>query len=309
MYNLLHDLLFRFNIEQKGTKCYNKLMGIITNYTSANGELYFHHTVSERTQEPMPLYGPESHRGFEMIYLVEGEVRYFIEGEEYLARTGDLIFVLPNEVHAIRKNDCMRYERVVVYFELNTVREMLALGGIGAEDSFLRMNNTVHRIIPIDLVKKYGIREIMQNIGELDSGYSEFPFQFLSLIMALIAAMNRLFSNESREPMFRVSSDPIVKSAVEFIGEYIAEPITLDSIAEKLHVSKSTLCHRFRSCMNTSVNRYIAIKKIYYAMRLMENGMSATEAASAVGYEHYTTFYHNYKQIIGTSPSIDKKQR
>ncbi|MBQ7294283.1 MAG: helix-turn-helix transcriptional regulator [Clostridia bacterium] len=282
-------------------------MGIITNYSTANGDIYFHHTVSEKTQGTPPLYGPESHRGFEMIYLVEGEVRYFIEGEEYLARTGDLIFILPNEIHALQRSGAMKYERVVVSFEYNTVREMLERCGFCTDKSFLEMKNTVHRIIPIDLVEKYGIKEIMRDIGELDSTYSEFPFKFLSSVMSLIAALNKLFSNESREPVFRVSSDPVVKSAVDFIGEHITEQITLERISERLHVSKSTLCHRFRDSMNTSVNRYVAIKKIYHAMRLMENGMSATEAAAAVGYEHYTTFYHNYKQIIGVSPANDKK--
>lgn len=282
-------------------------MAIISNYSSANGEIYFHHTVSEKTQDTPPLYGPESHRGFEMIYLVEGEVRYFIEGEEYLARTGDLIFILPNEIHALQRSGAMKYERVVVSFEFNTIKEMLDLADLNVEGSLLKMENTVHRIIPIALVEKYGIKEVMQSIGALDSHSSEFPFRFLSCVMELIAALSKLFSHESGEPVFRVSSDATVKNAVDYIGEHITEPMTLDRVADALHVSKSTLCHRFRNYMNTSVNRYIAAKKIYYALRLMESGMSATEASSAVGYEHYTTFYHNYRQIIGSSPSNDRK--
>ena len=253
------------------------------------------------------MYGPESHRGFEIIYLVEGEVRYFIEGEEYLARTGDLIFILPNEIHALQRSGAMRYERVVVSFEFNTIKSMLALADLNVAGSLLKMENTVHRIIPIHLVEKYGIRDIMEDIGVLDSHSPEFSFKFLSCVMALMAALHRLFSNESEEPVFRIASDQVVKNAVDYIGEHITGQITLDEVADALHVSKSTLCHRFREYMNTSVNRYIAAKKIYYAMRLMESGMSATEASSAVGYEHYTTFYHNYKQIIGASPAKDKK--
>ncbi len=282
-------------------------MAIITNYSSTNGDLYFHHTVSEKMQDTPPLYGPESHRGFEMIYLVEGEVRYFIEGDEYLARTGDLIFILPNEIHALQRNGAMKYERVVVSFELNTIKDMLEHGNFSVDSSFLEMKNTVHRIIPVSLVEKYKIKGIMQEIGALQSENPEFPFLFISAIMSLVAALSKLFSNESREPVFKVSSDSIVKGAVAYIGEHVTDRVTLDCIADALHVSKSTLCHRFREYMNISVNRYIAIKKIYYAKRLMENGMSAYEASSSVGYEHYTTFYHNYKQIIGFAPSIGKK--
>lgn len=282
-------------------------MAIISDYYSKNRDLYFHHTVSEKTKDTPPMYGPESHRGFEIIYLVEGEVRYFIEGDEYLARTGDLIFILPNEIHALERSGAMKYERVVVSFEYGTVKSMLAQSDFAVDGTFLEMKNTVHRIIPIDLVEKYGIKEIMRDIGRLDSAASEFPFLFFSNLMSLVAALCKLFSNESREPVFKISSDTTVKNAVDYIGEHITEQMTLDRIADALHVSKSTLCHRFRQCMNTSVNRYIATKKIYRAMRLIESGMSANEAASAVGYEHYTTFYHNYRQIIGALPSNDKK--
>ena len=282
-------------------------MAIITNYSKASGDIYFHHTVSEKTQDTPLLYGPESHRGFEIIYLVEGEVRYFIEGEEYLARTGDMIFVLPDEVHALQRSKDVNYERVVVSFEFNTIKEMLALGGFDVDFSVFRRESSFRRIIPTNLVKKYGIKEIMQEISSLRNSSPDFPFKFLSAIMSLNAALNKLFADESDEPAFKVSSDPVVKGAVDYINEHITEPIALDSIADALHVSKSTLCHRFRSYMNTSVNRYVATKKIYYALRLMESGLSSTEASEAVGYEHYTTFHHNYKQIMGDTPSRGKR--
>ena len=277
------------------------------NYTTQNGNFYFHHTVTYPDSDIPAIYGPESHRWFEIIYLIEGEVSYFIEGEQYLARTGDLIFILPNEIHALQRNVKMRYERVVVSFDFNSINDMLSLGGFDIDENFLDMKNAVHRIIPTRLVEKYNIKDILYDIGSLDVKDKSISYRFLSSILLLVTALNNLFSKESGEPVFLVSADPVVKKAVDYINDRITANITLDEIAEALHVSKSTLCHRFSEYMNTSVNRYIAAKKVYYAMRLIKNGMSATEAATSVGYDHYTTFYHNYKQIIGVSPSVDKK--
>lgn len=282
-------------------------MKISTHYSSKNGSFYFHHTVTEPTSDVSAIYGPESHRWFEIIYLIEGEVQYFIEGEQYLARTGDLIFILPNEIHAIQRNSKMKYERVVVSFDFNVIKDMLDLGGFTVDDSFLEMKNAVHRIIPTRLVEKYGLKDILYGIGNLDVADPAVSYRFVSAVLLLVTGLNNLFSKESSEPVFLVATDPVVKKAVDYINNHVTEQITLDEISEALHVSKSTLCHKFSEYMNTSVNRYIAAKKIYYAMRLIKNGMRATEAAESVGYEHYTTFYHNYKQIIGVSPSIDKK--
>jgi len=140
-------------------------MKISTHYSSKNGSFYFHHTVTEPTSDVSAIYGPESHRWFEIIYLIEGEVQYFIEGEQYLARTGDLIFILPNEIHAIQRNSKMKYERVVVSFDFNVIKDMLDLGGFTVDDSFLEMKNAVHRIIPTRLVEKYGLKDKCIPIG------------------------------------------------------------------------------------------------------------------------------------------------
>jgi methylphosphotriester-DNA--protein-cysteine methyltransferase len=59
--------------------------------------------------------------------------------------------------------------------------------------------------------------------------------------------------------------------------------------------------------MKITINRYIAIKKIHYAAELIRTGVSANEAALAAGYNHYTTFYHNYKQIMGYAPMKNER--
>lgn len=124
----------------------------------------------------------------------------------------------------------------------------------------------------------------------------------MSLIFDLIIRLNNSAA-DTDEVILPISKDPMIKSVIDYIDAHISKPIKLDDIADNLYISKSTLCHKFSNHMNLTINRYAAIKKIHYADELIRGGMSATEAAMATGYNHYTTFYHNYKQIMGVSPT------
>ena len=61
--------------------------------------------------------------------------------------------------------------------------------------------------------------------------------------------------------------------------------------------------------MKISVKQYIINKKLAYAASLMRDGVNATDAAAAVGYDNYSNFYKMYKNVFGTSPRDDSRKR
>ena len=70
------------------------------------------------------IHGPESHRKFEIIYIAQGSVRYNIEDEQYLVREGDIIFVMPNEIHTLVIDRSSVFERILVYFDFELLQKM-----------------------------------------------------------------------------------------------------------------------------------------------------------------------------------------
>lgn len=53
----------------------------------------------------------------------------------------------------------------------------------------------------------------------------------------------------------------------------------------------------------------ITVKKMAPACELSHDGYSAHDAAEAVGYENYTSFFYNFKKTMGFSPiCVGKKQ-
>jgi quercetin dioxygenase-like cupin family protein len=78
---------------------------------------------------------------------MEGEIKYNIEGEEYLVNKGDVLFVSPNEVHSIEVLEGKRYERIVVMFDLEKITQILRVGDMSL-DKELFSNVRGFRVIP-----------------------------------------------------------------------------------------------------------------------------------------------------------------
>lgn len=55
--------------------------------------------------------------------------------------------------------------------------------------------------------------------------------------------------------------------------------------------------------MGLPVNQYITTKRIHWAADLIRSGMSAMDASAKVGYTYYSTFFYNYKKVMGTPPT------
>ena len=278
---------------------------IISKYNSPFDSFFYHHSVSE-DGVIHAKYRRETHDQFEVLYLIDGEVRYHIEGEEYLAKSGDVIFVPPNEVHTLHCESGRRYERIVVLFDLLMLKAALPQNEVVLKNNFFQ-HRAKYRVIPKEVVRKTQISELMYALTSACEQEKYLPIRTLSLVCSLIIELDKVFEMQTERGSVPISTDLIVKRAIEFINANIEKPLKLDEIAAHLYVSKSTLCHKFSRQMHVSINRYMTIKKIYHAASLIKNGMSAVEASMAVGYEYYTTFYHNYKQIIGVSPAETKQ--
>ena len=271
---------------------------ILKHYNSVLDSLFFHHTISQghgkrKTNDRL------SHSQFELVYLIDGEVEYAIEGEEYLAKPGDLLVVAPNAIHVLHSKEGARYERIVLLFDVAFFNRIL---GDAVFESVLKDSRT-HRILPKEIVAQTKIEEIMRAITQTEEKQKYIPLHVLSLVLNLIIEMDKALECTKQTSVAPLHLDAIVKKTVEYVNENIEKPLHLDEIASVLYVSKSTLCHKFTRCMGVSVNQYVTLKKIHYAAGLMKSGLSAAEACAAVGYEHYTTFYHNYKKVMGEAPS------
>lgn len=274
---------------------------ILRQYNTLNDDFYFHHTYTPPNGQ-MNYYGPESHDRFELFYLLKGEVEYLILGERYVAHAGDMLFVSPSKIHSLLINGNLEYERMVYVFDHRVYDEILRKYPL----DFSALLGQKGRVIQKEIIDRSEIKKIFLAIV---NNCEEEKYQQLHIIsntIRLLIELDKLFADESLSLLQPESTDPFIESIVNYVQEHITDPINLDQIAEHLFISKSALCHKFRQKTNMTINQYIHIKKIYYAQDLIYNGANATQVSQDIGYNYYTTFYYNYKKILGKAPGRNK---
>lgn len=96
----------------------------------------------------------------------------------------------------------------------------------------------------------------------------------------------------------------LASSAVSYIHEHLSEPLSLESLAQELHISASHLSRTFKKSRNESLTEYINRTRIEKAKEYLKTTDTLTyEIAELVGYHDPTYFSSIFKKYVGVSPT------
>jgi AraC-like DNA-binding protein len=96
-----------------------------------------------------------------------------------------------------------------------------------------------------------------------------------------------------------INISPEVRATVEAIDQDYAKPLTVAELARRLHVSPSTLSHKFSRELNISLYRYLSKKRLAAAHERILAGETMTEAAAKSGFSNYSCFFRMYRKYYG----------
>lgn len=123
------------------------------------------------------------------------------------------------------------------------------------------------------------------------------------------------FSTSLHEAQRRVSQSrtaPVtVRRALAFIDENAHRPITVDDVAEAVHISTRGLQYAFRRSLDASPAEYLRRARLEGAHRELLNG--SVESIAVIsrrwGYAHPSRFAAAYRLVYGTSPAVTAGRR
>ena len=243
------------------------------------------------------VYENHCHPFYEIILVMSGEVSVSIENKSFYVKSGGFVLIAPGEYHSVVAADESEYRRITLLFEEFVIPR-------GVKRAFLESckHNPVgyHDDMPGLLLR---LASAMRAEDGAIEGYAE-------LIEAIITETFYLVSSSGGERVADAGGegDRLLELMLAYISSHITEKITLDDIANAALVSKFAVCHIFKNKMHTTFKQYLLQKKVSYAAHLIQSGMTAGEAAKAVGYDNYAGFYKVYKKFLTKAPS-DKKSR
>ena len=136
--------------------------------------------------------------------------------------------------------------------------------------------------------------EVSENIKETKYLLMEFTTQVI----------------HSSKHMKYTNSKLLINRALHYINNHYDEKLSLEDVAQKLHLSKHYLCNAFKKATGENMSLYINKLRIEKAKRLLlESDGRAKEIFEEVGYSNQQYFSKVFKKITGMTIMEYKEQK
>lgn len=247
------------------------------------------------------------HDQFEIYYCVEGQGSFIVEDKVYSLENRSMFIMNNFEIHKPISEEHRRYDRFLVFVDPQHLAAVVPKYHMEIS-SFLGTRKRSHKIL-LTKTEEQDYLHRFHRIAEMDMNLPCAEALRDMYYFELIIYVIRLF--KSHAPNFS-SEQPIIDSTVEkiiyYINEHYTEDITLQSIADYMHMNKNYLCTLFKEATNTTIMNYIIDKRISLAKTLLStNKYSISEIAFRCGFNEYTHFIRTFTKRSQCSPNSFRK--
>jgi len=101
------------------------------------------------------------------------------------------------------------------------------------------------------------------------------------------------------------AESPLVRRARAYIAGHHEDPVSLQEVAQAMHVSTFYFCKMFKKATGLTFTDYLGRVRIEKAKTLLLNPhLRVSEIAYTVGFQSLTHFNRVFRQLTGQSPSV-----
>ncbi len=267
--------------------------------------LHENYEVYEKHGAPTGASAMHYHNFYEIIYVMEGEYSSLLGNQTYHMKTGDFLLIDSNVMHKYqhieKKYDSSK--RIILWITKNML-EKLSDGEMDLTACFQGGESCAYHF-PIyyeEMLRGYLLKLAMSDILDMeatgakevmDRGYLTLFFVYLNL---LCSRKEYLFSEE------RTSMHPLVDEISRYIDTHISEPISVEDLANLVHMSKYHFLRKFKDITGVTAHTFITNKRLIRASEMLKNGQNITQVYQSCGFSDYSAFLRNFKKTFGVSP-------
>ena len=240
------------------------------------------------------------HEFAKILLLVSGSGSYVVDGQRYSIRSGDAVLIGSGCVHRPEFEVGVPYERVILYISPEFLQRQ------SVQDCDLTECFTGHHghVLRADENQRTRIFQLAADLEKELSG-NEYGREILSnslLLRLLVQIIRGLRKNREQTGLMEPKNDRILE-LIRYMDAHITEDINIDTLAERIYLSKYHMMRLFRKETGITVHDYLTQKRLLLARDHIRAGLSATDACYRSGWRSYSSFTRAYAKQFGTTPT------
>lgn len=230
---------------------------------------------------------PHIHTHLEMIYLKKGRAQAAVDGKWCSIDEGDLFLSSSNRIHYYKQLSDVEFYLLIFSDAMDPLLQ-----------EFLKGRKPTDPVVPAAKLPPDIQDQLYLIANKRESDSVSERLEAKGRVLTFLSTILPLFTYEQDT----TASHDSVKNILQYCSEHYTEPISLDSIAQQLHLSKFYISHVFHQRMQIGFTEFINSLRIKRACELLRLGTSITDTAFSAGFTSIRTFNRVFLKEIGLSP-------
>ena len=231
------------------------------------------------------------HDDIELVYVKSGSGTAFCDGKRYTLTDKSWFLVFPNQVHHYADFCCGEYMVLIM-----------------KPSDLLRYNQLFIKGVPDSALHCFsdgedrGLVYLMETAFEecVQDGYNDVIAAYLTALFGKLLSFYKIEkANFSQDNALKI---------LQYCTTHYKDNITVDTVAEKLFLSRSCVSHIFSTRISMNFCDYVNSLRLNEAESILRNkNYSITEVANMSGFYTIRTFNRAFRKKHGISPSAYRK--
>ena len=267
--------------------------------------------TSHFSQETYHFVNWHWHEEVQFIHVLEGSFLFHVADQQFEVLEGDGLFMNANQIHKAESLD-NEGKYIFVYFHPSLltdqksdyihktfVSSILSDAFVGA----LVLNKNIE-----------ADKRILNLVLEMKSIYeSSSDFFELDLMSGIFQIWKHLLLTIKNQSLLNAPRDTVanerLKRIITFIDDNYTSQITLEDVANHIHLSRSECCRFFKKCVNQSLFQYILHYRVNKSVELLlQTDKSIARIAQEVGFNSQSYYTKCFTALKAKKPSLLRKE-
>jgi len=233
--------------------------------------------------------GSHTHEYMELFYIFGGTGMFLIGDQEHPVNVNDIIIINPNVPHAEVSIHSQSLEYIV-----------LGIEGIQLAEG----KHSNGRFCILDHYESTEISgclwNILREMEQKNTGFKDVCQAYMEILV--IRLMRNTDLTVPTEAQITTGNRQCA-AAKHYIDQHFKESLTLEQLAEKVHMNKYYLVHTFKEEYGISPINYMITRRIVESKYLLtETDLSLSQIAHLLGFSSPSYFSQAFRKTQGVSP-------
>ncbi|GAB2537627.1 AraC family transcriptional regulator [Gracilibacillus alcaliphilus] len=256
-----------------------------------------------------------SHSHYEIYFFHEGDCKYLIDDHVIELERNDLIIMNGSSLHGPHPQRGVPYIRTVVEFSAEWIHPIIKQLNVPMLlDPFEKLTNFLYRGIDqksldqmITIFKTLHLKKVyLADLTASDLEKRLLEGQIANHLLELLFIIYEISNKEFIQiPMANNEKNNHVNRLIAWIDQNYQRNITLDEMAENLHLSKYYMSRIFKDTTGMTIMQYLMNRRLVRTKYLLEMypNKSMLDIAMESGFESSSHFSRKFRNHFHVSPT------